>query len=286
MTTKTPAPARLFVLLAREAPVGVILRRGPSNWVQMIHWDTKQDVFTPGQWFHGRVYARKSDLSPDGKLIVYYAHKFNNSIANPSYGDYWTAISKPPYFTALTLWRHSGDSGGGGQFLKNDNLFLNHLYQQTPHVDHQIPDFLHVIQADDYTYLGDEIFADRLSRDGWYRKGLDKSTWSKTFINFRLFYHVSVNRQIFRHPPKYAFWPYAQFKVHQYRILGSSGIKEYHLPGITWADFDQHKRLIVARQGKLFSAAVENGELNLTELADFNANKPEALEAPEWAKKW
>lgn len=45
MTTKIPAPARLFVLLAREASAGVILRRGPSKWVQLIKWNTDADTF-------------------------------------------------------------------------------------------------------------------------------------------------------------------------------------------------------------------------------------------------
>jgi hypothetical protein len=30
----------------------------------------------------------------------------------------------------------------------------------------------------------------------------------------------------------------------------------------------------------------KNGELEIKELADFNNNKPEKLEAPDWAKKW
>jgi hypothetical protein len=37
-----PVPCRLSVLLAREAPVGVIFRRGPSKQVELIKW--KPDV--------------------------------------------------------------------------------------------------------------------------------------------------------------------------------------------------------------------------------------------------
>ena len=67
--TVPAAPCRLAVFLSRKARVGVILRRGPSKWVQMIHWDRASDAFTPGQWFHGRVYERRCDLSPDGRLF-------------------------------------------------------------------------------------------------------------------------------------------------------------------------------------------------------------------------
>ncbi len=44
----TPAsPCRLFVFLARKARTGVILRRGPSAWTQLILWDRATDRFTP-----------------------------------------------------------------------------------------------------------------------------------------------------------------------------------------------------------------------------------------------
>ncbi len=43
--SKPAPPCRLSVILAREAPVGVIFRRGPAKW------------------FHGRIYERRSDLS-------------------------------------------------------------------------------------------------------------------------------------------------------------------------------------------------------------------------------
>lgn len=93
MTTQPLPPARLYVLLARVARVGMILRRGPTDWVQMIHWDTRKDTFTLGQWFHGKVYPEKSDISPDGSLIIYFAGKFGKQ-SDPMKRA-WTAISKP-----------------------------------------------------------------------------------------------------------------------------------------------------------------------------------------------
>jgi hypothetical protein len=57
-------PPRLSVLLASEAPVGVVLRRGPNKLVRMVVWDRANDKFEPGQWFVGRIYTDRSDLSP------------------------------------------------------------------------------------------------------------------------------------------------------------------------------------------------------------------------------
>lgn len=119
--TTPPAPARLFVLLARQAPIGVILRRGPSKWVQMIKWHTDTDMFEEGQWFHGRIYEQLSDLSPNGKWFTYHAFKPNNAAKNPSYGNRWTVLSVPPKFTALGLWPfHGDDESGGAYFEAND----------------------------------------------------------------------------------------------------------------------------------------------------------------------
>ena len=95
-------PCRLYALLAREAPVGVVFRRGPSKWVQVIKWDTATDTFTLGQWFHGRIYERRCDLSPDGTLMIYFAQKINRRTMDDNEYTYaWTAISQPPYLTAL-----------------------------------------------------------------------------------------------------------------------------------------------------------------------------------------
>ena len=56
ISTKTgPVPCRLLVILAREAPVGVIFRRGPSRRVELIQWHTDTDRFEREQWFKGRI---------------------------------------------------------------------------------------------------------------------------------------------------------------------------------------------------------------------------------------
>jgi hypothetical protein len=70
---KGPVGARLHMILARKAHTAVIFRRGPSKWVQLIKWNTDTDDFDLGQWFHGRIYERRCDLSPDGSLLVYFA---------------------------------------------------------------------------------------------------------------------------------------------------------------------------------------------------------------------
>src|SRR5690348_8911615 len=102
-----PNSARLYGIVARAARRAVIFRRGPSRRVRLLVWDLKADTIEAGQWFKGRIYARRCDLTPCGDKLVYFAASFRK----PFYA--WTAISRPPYLTALALWPKDDCWGGG-----------------------------------------------------------------------------------------------------------------------------------------------------------------------------
>ena len=110
-------PCRLFVFLARDAPLGLVLRRGPSDWFRLSLWRTDTDALEHGQWLRGRVYERRSDLAPDGSLFVYFVRRSGGPRrSNPEAADSWVAVSRPPYFTALALWFVGGTYWLGGCF--------------------------------------------------------------------------------------------------------------------------------------------------------------------------
>jgi hypothetical protein len=90
----------LYCIFAREAPKAVIFRRGPSKQVRLIVWDVAENQFEPGQWFKGRIYAEKSDLSPSGNRLIYYAAQYKYGSEHGT----WIALSNPPYLTATTVW--------------------------------------------------------------------------------------------------------------------------------------------------------------------------------------
>ena len=119
----------LFILLARAARIGVILRRGPTKWWRVSLWNTKTDQIEGGQWFHGGLYPQDCDLSPNGQLLLYFAGKFNLRDCSATY----SAVSQPPYLTALTLWPN-GDrySGGGGVFLDDQTIVLHQGIEHLP----------------------------------------------------------------------------------------------------------------------------------------------------------
>jgi hypothetical protein len=132
---KAPPP-RLSVILAREAPVAVILRRGPAAWYHVIRWYTDQDRFESGAWFKGRLYEERCDLSPDGELLLYFA--MQGSRFKTSYKGTWTAVSRAPWLHALVLWPQGDAWGGGGRFVGPRKVALRTGLPLTTHPDHPL----------------------------------------------------------------------------------------------------------------------------------------------------
>lgn len=162
--------ARIDGLLAREAPVVVLFRRGPSKSVGLFRWDLRDDRIEEGQWFWGRIYTRRCDLSPNGELLCYFAGRFRGPLGT------WTAISRPPYLTALALWSQGHTWGGGGLFSTNGRLALNHSFDETGETPYRprldglpLPPGFLVRPLHERSGAGedDPIESMRLVRDGW-----------------------------------------------------------------------------------------------------------------------
>lgn len=135
---------RLSIIFASSAPVAVIFRRGPTNWCQAIRWNTRTDTFESGQWLRGKVYPERCALSPNGELMVYFALKKGHLDKTNGYCREFTAVSRPPYFTALALWPWGCTWGGGGYFKDDHTLVLASQFIPEPHPWH-IPQNLRVL---------------------------------------------------------------------------------------------------------------------------------------------
>ena len=177
---KSKPAARLFVLLARAAPVGIILRRGPSKQVLMIRWDTSSDHFEQGQWFKGRIYERRCDLSPSGEKLIYFAASFKP----PCYS--WTAISKPPYFTALALWPKGDCWNGGGIFLNEKKILLNHPSHQTALQSGTYLKGVRVAETAEYRGEDSTVYDKVRVRDGWKLIQEGNSTYLKSRSRWKI----------------------------------------------------------------------------------------------------
>lgn len=160
---KVPNPkpsVRLYALLASEGPWGVVFRRGPSQQVQIYRWDTRNDAFEPGQWLKGRIYERMAALSPSGEKLIYISekHQYNN----PHRGSF-LIVSKPPYLTALNLWKVCGCADGGGYFASESQINISfHSWALRP--QNPLPEHIRVVPL-----AKDEQFHEHeaLTLDGW-----------------------------------------------------------------------------------------------------------------------
>jgi hypothetical protein len=165
--------ARLYAILARKAPIAVIFRRGPSKRVQLIKWNTDTDDFEFRQWFKGRIYERRADLSPTGDLLLYFAAKHKK----PLYS--WSAVSRPPFFTALALWPKGNCWGGGGLFASDRQIVLNHGDSEMQLSDgFSVPKAMRIRQLSGRPGWGedDPVWTERLRRDGWTQIGFPTKT--------------------------------------------------------------------------------------------------------------
>jgi hypothetical protein len=179
---------RLSLVFAADVSITVILRRGPSRWVEAVKWNTADDSFEDGQWLHGRVYGERCGLSPDGKLFVYFAMKYGRIDKAHGYSNTFTAVSKPPDLTALAMWPEGSTWGGGGRFIDNKTLRLAYGQDRTSwprdgrpgiymapmppvHPDHQ-PTGL-TIQSDLDYYDPDQRFRSSDVAEGVDRSGQD-----------------------------------------------------------------------------------------------------------------
>lgn len=99
-------PARFHFLVAKEAPVAVVLRRKPSRMFHVLRWNTRTDSIEHGSWFSGRIHPDESDISFDGEWMIYSALGGR--------GDEFTGLCHPPHLkTVLYQTRNNGDLTGG-----------------------------------------------------------------------------------------------------------------------------------------------------------------------------
>jgi hypothetical protein len=121
----TPAQRCLYVLLASEAPVGLVLCREGSKRVAAYAWDRRNDTFEAGQFLSGRIYESRCDLSPDGESWVYFAADFIQDSRRRRDFPTWSAVARVPFFTALLVAPGIGTWGGGGYWTPKGKLSWN-----------------------------------------------------------------------------------------------------------------------------------------------------------------
>lgn len=294
--SKSSSQIRLYVILARKAHFGVVFRRGPSKSVLLIGWNTSNDTFEQGQWLKGRIYERRCDLSPDGSLLLYFAANYRK----PLYS--WSAISRPPFLTALLLWPKGDGWGGGGHFLSQRRIALNHRDNEMQIANgFSIPKWLSIEPFGKRPGWGedDPIWSERLRRDGWSLTSYPKATkddfgakvgwepsppigWRKPNPQWPKKYalEMSIVGMIERNGPWY---------MTEHSVVRNGTILD-KLGRTDWADWGHSGDLLFAMDGCLYRVRCAQGVLEQLEdakkIADFSNLKFEQREAPRKALRW
>jgi hypothetical protein len=270
------------VLLARQAPVGVILRRSSSQLFLMVRWDLERDTFEAGQWLKARLHEHHCDLSPEGDRLLYLAAKYTGEKTGT-----FTAISRPPYFTALALWPLDGTwQGGGGVWESQIQVLLAHH-----------PDALELAagfalpagfeagkQPTSHISAFGPVFAARMQKDGWQavQKGMavgggqivPSEIWSKPSPKRPTSVSLRLRMQ------GYGEHPHPRV----YELVGESSSVE--LGPADWADWGASGDLLLARDNRIYRVRVTADSIEAKELVDLSGLAFEEREAPLEARQW
>ena len=211
---------------------------------------------------NGRVYERRCDLSPSGDRFIYFAANHR-----PPLGT-WTAVSRPPYFTALAVWPKGDAWGGGGLFDTENTILLNHQASQMALLgDSRLPKAIKVSQTPNAGGGEDApILRCRLQRDGWelLREGdwreysLDApmafvcdppETWSRPHPSSSIPVRLRV-RTLGMHEQQGPWY------VLHYDLIDEAGEVRRDLGRLDWADWDHGGDLLMASDGRLQRLAV------------------------------
>jgi hypothetical protein len=218
-----------------------------------VIWDRAEDKFKSGPWFSGRIFADRSDISPDGRHMIYFAMG-GVAWAIAETGGTWTAISELPSLKAAALWGQGDTWGGGGMFISNDSFWLD-------------ADGNTVLIRDKSglrreTYGPHLPYRSRMERDGWVAKerGSNGPVFEKRIGEGWILRRIG--------------WDGG------YELEQPDRIQKLAFPSWEWAEWDRH-RIVWADGGCLRAAQVETSKIGAVHtLYDFNGMVPPNKDFP------
>jgi hypothetical protein len=274
---KKKVPPRIYCIPAAEAPVVAVFRRGPTNWSHVGRWDLAERRYEPGAWLRGRIFPRRSDLSPDGRLLCYFAHK---PTATWGHGEAYVALSKLPWLTALHAFGTCGTWTRGYYFTEDGGWDdPEHVKLPIRYGLRSIP----VVQFANERRRGCEEAPDSPPRD-------PKDSWDQ---------HRNARMQKRQPRGKCMLyvesvgWAGGEFGVEQavdglrvrYSLESDGNLKQ--LDELQWADWDREGKLLVAtRSGKLQVLNLDDDGGKILFEQDLSLLERNPAPAPAWAHHW
>lgn len=308
------APARIYGILAPKAKRVVLFRRGPSQHTLQLLWDLETDKVTPGQWIKGKVFVERSDVSPDGRYLIAAISNYRESRHHAEDLNFWTAISRPPYFTAIAMWGSAGCYLGGGMWESNRKVRLNndpHAWEETLAVQHPVEaDLFNEEVVEPFKMAKNLVNIEQtlLEKRGWIRSDLFDPTIKEKIKELEVSYDeviaayglnfADIEKAAARWLVSPTYRKIFKLGEGQLAVKGKrrhwqffdqegSFVKEWITPSDQpfWLEVDHNGWPIFSDKGCLYRwTNFPNGEPTL--VADLNHYTFEPVAPPAWATKW
>jgi hypothetical protein len=232
--------SRIHLIAAKTAPVLLVLQRKRAKLFHVITVGTDEHWINEGSWFRGVIYPIDSDVSFDGKFMVYRARGANN--------ETWSGICRLPWLK--TLLHVETPITGGGYFSAPHELKTHGWDRREKVVSSDVP---FTITRDTKRHFGYElaVIYGRFERDGFVRLG---DNWGEELTVREPRYQVTCVGD-----DGWGFRPARGYPELRVRYLGffDSAFKfeftlDEHpdlLKDASWATWDSRKSLWVARPG-------------------------------------
>jgi hypothetical protein len=264
--------------------------------VLLLTWNTATDHVEAGQWLKGRIYERRCDLTPEGDLLLYFAASYR-----PPYFS-WSALSRPPYLTALALWPKGDGWGGGGEFKERKVLALNHREtEMTLAKGFRVPNWLSVEEFGPGSGWGEDepVWWRRLERDGWtlVSEGREASRdfARKVWIQFEppvvweRTHPIEATRYVLQMTLRGIRERSGPWYLTEHSVVADDG-KRHDLGRSDWADWSRSGDLLFSRQSSLWRLPYANGSLaplnEACEIVNLGPLSFEPRDAPRLARQW
>ena len=239
MSIPHPISARLHLLRAPDAPVIVVIRRGPSKLFHVIKWNTEKDKLEHGSWFSGKLYPMRCDVSFDGKWMVYLAMGAN--------GETWNGCCALPFLKTYLEGDNYGAWNGGSFWRDAKTLMLNNWLDERGHVPFATEP-MNAAHGED-----EGVLYAKMERDGWKRNGDNWGTHEEIKGNKKYMVRTTDDdgwswRIGRKGPTLQCFYRgYLEFgRSFEFRVLEQLDLLDQN---VQWATFDARGHLIVARAG-------------------------------------
>lgn len=280
-----PYPRATYAMIATEAPVAAVFTRVGRNLWMTGRWDLRSATFDEGAWFRGTLWPRRSDLSPNGAWLCYFASKSSSrpwpGIHNAGGYRVFSAVSKLPWLFALAACREAGTWGRGFHFT---DAAHNEFGAQAGDLKPVLERY-GLVRTAPLQYAVErrrgwtehESCPPRDPKDVWDEERSTILTKPRRDGRIRLMlsdrgYDLDADGRIENRSPAY----------HLECENGRLSLKE-----AAWADWDHTGRLLVATNaGQLQIRDVKWPELTVLREHDLNAHTPTPHQAPVWARSW